>query len=124
MNVGFYLRIRPKPKQRPRFSNGHTYTPRETQDYENQVRFMVKSQMDQNGWEPFQDHASMEVWFTFGRKEFKKYHNSRPDIDNLLKAVQDALNGVLYRDDSIITEISARKYYGYESAIMIKAEGE
>lgn len=30
------------------------------------------------------------------------WHTSRPDRDNLIKSVQDALNGILWRDDSQI----------------------
>lgn len=35
----------------------------------------------------------------------------RPDLDNLVKAVKDALNGVLWRDDSRIIELEAKKIY-------------
>ena len=124
MNVGFFLRIRPKPKQRPRFSSGHTYTPKQTQDYEMEIAYLVQNEMNKQGWSKFQDHVSLTVGFYFKAKQEKEYHNSRPDIDNLLKSVQDALNGVLYRDDSIIHEISANKWYGVVDAIYIKAEGE
>lgn len=36
---------------------------------------------------------------------------TRPDLDNLVKAVKDALNGVLWRDDSQIIELEAKKVY-------------
>lgn len=36
----------------------------------------------------------------------------KPDIDNIIKAVLDALNGVAYRDDTQVTELHARKRYG------------
>ncbi len=36
---------------------------------------------------------------------------TRPDLDNLIKAVKDALNGVLWRDDSQIIELEAKKVY-------------
>ncbi len=40
-------------------------------------------------------------------------HTVRPDIDNLLKFIMDALNieGVFYGDDSIICQIYAEKIY-------------
>jgi Holliday junction resolvase RusA-like endonuclease len=40
------------------------------------------------------------------------YHISKPDVDNLIKFIADSLNGVFFRDDSLICEISAKKVYG------------
>jgi Holliday junction resolvase RusA-like endonuclease len=37
---------------------------------------------------------------------------SKPDLDNLEKAVTDALNQVVYYDDSLIVEKTSRKVYG------------
>lgn len=39
------------------------------------------------------------------------WHVGRPDIDNLQKFVQDALNKVYWRDDSIICQVTTRKLY-------------
>jgi Holliday junction resolvase RusA-like endonuclease len=33
----------------------------------------------------------------------------RPDLDNVAKAVKDALNGVVYRDDAMITASALKK---------------
>lgn len=38
-------------------------------------------------------------------------HTGRPDLDNLVKFVCDALNGIFYRDDAQIYRINAVKYY-------------
>ncbi|MFA5195572.1 MAG: RusA family crossover junction endodeoxyribonuclease [Bacteroidales bacterium] len=40
-----------------------------------------------------------------------EWHTGRPDLDNLQKFVQDALNGVYYRDDATICQVIARKLY-------------
>jgi Holliday junction resolvase RusA-like endonuclease len=34
----------------------------------------------------------------------------RGDLDNILKATLDALNGIAYRDDDQVTEIHAQRY--------------
>lgn len=36
-------------------------------------------------------------------------HDKKPDIDNVLKAVQDALNGLAYADDSQIVRVEITK---------------
>ena len=48
---------------------------------------------------------------------------SRPDGDNILKAVQDAGNGVLWHDDAQIVEASVRKFvaaYGAPPRVEIR----
>ena len=38
-------------------------------------------------------------------------HTARPDLDNLVKAIKDSLNGLAWRDDSQVVELSAGKCY-------------
>lgn len=38
-------------------------------------------------------------------------HTKKPDLDKLLRSAKDAMTQVVYRDDSLIVEISARKEY-------------
>ena len=45
------------------------------------------------------------------KNAFNKPHSSRPDLDNLLKFVNDSLNKVLWKDDALIYEVYARKFY-------------
>lgn len=40
-----------------------------------------------------------------------KAHLTRPDVDKLSRAIGDALTGVLYRDDSQITQLKVTKAY-------------
>lgn len=46
----------------------------------------------------------------------------KPDIDNVLKAVLDALNGVAYKDDARVVAVSAKKVYG-EPRLVIEIKG-
>lgn len=48
------------------------------------------------------------------------YRTARPDIDNLQKAVFDALNGIAWVDDSQIVSVHAEKMYGEKDTIQIK----
>lgn len=43
-------------------------------------------------------------------------HISAPDLSNLIKFVEDTLNEVMWKDDRLIYEIHARKFYGEEGS--------
>jgi Holliday junction resolvase RusA-like endonuclease len=45
---------------------------------------------------------------------------SRPDIDNCVKLVSDALNGVAWVDDAQVVEVHARKFYGPDPCTRIR----
>jgi crossover junction endodeoxyribonuclease RusA len=40
------------------------------------------------------------------------YRWTKPDLDKLLRAIGDALTGIVYRDDARITIVRAEKHYG------------
>lgn len=42
----------------------------------------------------------------------KLWHVGRPDIDNIVKIAMDGLNEVIWKDDSQICWLVARKFYG------------
>ena len=48
-----------------------------------------------------------------------KEHTRKPDLDNLVKAVKDALKGVCYKDDAQIVELVATKQYNENTGVMI-----
>ena len=51
------------------------------------------------------------------------YKGTKPDLDNLQKALLDAMNGIVYKDDSQIVEINnIKKYYGVRPCIMVDIE--
>jgi Holliday junction resolvase RusA-like endonuclease len=41
----------------------------------------------------------------------REYKTTRPDTDNIKKAVMDALTGVAYRDDSQVVDDRTQKFY-------------
>ena len=49
-------------------------------------------------------------------------HTIKPDIDNLLKFVMDAGNGVLWNDDRQIHQVQMKKVYGPEPETVIILE--
>ncbi len=44
----------------------------------------------------------------------------RPDVDNYAKGIKDALNGIMYKDDSQIVKLTVRKYYAEVPKVVVK----
>lgn len=83
------------------------------------------------GRAPFAGPVELDVAFVFGRPrsqyrtgkhagELKPsapiYCDKRPDLDKLLRAIGDAITGIVVVDDATIVELRARKAYGSPSA--------
>ena len=47
---------------------------------------------------------------------------AKPDLDNVEKSVMDALNGLAYRDDSLVAEKAARKRYGVREELRVTVQ--
>ena len=50
------------------------------------------------------------------------FPSRKPDVDNIEKAVLDALNGIAYKDDSRVFRTGCVKYYGSEPRLEIRME--
>lgn len=117
--ISFTVGGKPKGKARPRFTRtGHTYTPKTTRDYETAIR--VKCIEAMHGMKPFSGRvevlisASFEVpksWPKAKREAYHKYTPGRPDVDNVVKAVLDACNGIAFYDDAQVAVLYATKSY-------------
>lgn len=46
---------------------------------------------------------------------------SKPDIDNVVKAIFDGCNGVLWRDDVLVVELAVSKRYAATPGVYVKA---
>ncbi len=100
IRVNLHLAIDPLGKGRARFSrDGHAYTPAQTREYEESIRWLLKSVVG--------PHADSESKFGV-RVAFSKTDRRRIDVDNLVKALFDAANGIVWRDDAQVRELSAR----------------
>ena len=45
---------------------------------------------------------------------------TRPDLDNYIKVVLDALNGIVWRDDAQVVRVEARKVYALKPGMEIE----
>ena len=61
---------------------------------------------------PLEGPLSARLTFVFASKKKERvYKITRPDNDNLAKGVLDALNGLLFKDDSQVCELVVRKWH-------------
>lgn len=47
---------------------------------------------------------------------------TKPDVDNISKLYLDALNGIAYNDDNLVSELWVRKLYSIEPCVTIHIE--
>lgn len=43
----------------------------------------------------------------------------KPDLDNCVKGIFDALNGVIWKDDNQVVKVESHKWYSYEPRIEV-----
>jgi Holliday junction resolvase RusA-like endonuclease len=48
----------------------------------------------------------------------------RPDLDNVIKSILDALNGVAYSDDSAVISVTAEKRYAENPRVDVMLTNE
>lgn len=135
MKVSFVIPTTPTGKGRPRLcSNGSVFTPSKTKYYEN---FVKGCYIEQCGDVSFEDKSiSLYVKaYSSPLSKFKKEEKknallnlikptSKPDADNILKAILDALNEVAYDDDRYIYKITIERYYSEEPRTEIEISDE
>lgn len=121
--VRFVINGNPVPKSRPKFTkSGHTYTPQKTKDYERVVgqSAWVAMAKEKTSMTKSPVHLEMIAYMPIPKSwSQKKKHQaqagairpSRPDIDNLVKAVLDGCNKIVYNDDAQVYSIWAKKVY-------------
>lgn len=77
------------------------------------------------GQEPLSGPVRLEVYFQMPRPKrllTKKWlgqllwHTTKPDADNLAKAIKDSLNGLAWRDDSQVCQLYVEKSYAAGNA--------
>ena len=133
--IEFVVYGRPKGKGRPRFTmDGHAYTPQTTKAYEKEIRTAFQAAGGTSfGAVP----VAVEVTAYYPvPKSAKKADREamaagmvvpmvKPDIDNVLKAVLDGIqgDGGAFHDDAQVVSIRAEKRYdriGAEGAVVVR----
>ena len=121
-------------KGRPRLNSytGQVYTPTKTKDYESLVEqyFLLKYPR----YKTIEGRAKVSIigYFEIPKStpkamreqmiENKISPTKKPDIDNVVKIVLDAMNKFAFKDDTQITKIEVEKKYSDVEKLYIKIE--
>lgn len=137
MTVYFTIPGEPQGKGRPRFNrySGVAYTPERTASYENLIALFYKEEYGDSRF-PDKTQLQMRIEAIFSvpkstskvkAAEMVKGNirpTKKPDADNIIKVVCDALNGIAYRDDAQIVQVVLDKWYGTEPKVVVKITDE
>ena len=120
----------PQGKARPRFSRRSetVYTPSKTAKYEKEIRDSFLAAGGKRIPDGSYVTVAVDAYFKIPKSYIKGKrlaceHNiirpdKKPDIDNVLKVVLDALNKVAYADDKQVVEVRCRKWYSRSSGFL------
>ena len=116
-----------KGKGRPRFvrATGRAYTPQATLSSENLVKHCALDA----GATPFEGALSLEIWLRLpvpaswpAKKRAAALCGAlrpvgKPDLDNVIKLIGDALNKIAWNDDGQVATVTASRHYAEESQV-------
>lgn len=130
MTVNFTIPGKPRGKERPRFDSRYkrTYTPKKTKEYEELVRWCYRAKCKGIKLDG-EITADITAYYPIAKNTRKSDKEAmlsgqvrpvtKPDADNIIKAVLDALNGIAYEDDAGIVSVTAKKYYSSEPRVEV-----
>ena len=121
-------------KARPRMNTrtGRAYTPTNTKLYEYSLRQWFL--MNYPNFKPIESRVKVTIIAYFGipkstskKKEAEMLQGNisptkKPDADNIIKIVLDAMNKFAFKDDTQVTKLEIEKKYDVTPRIYIKIE--
>lgn len=125
--ITFYVESKPQGKARARTfydqreMKMRSVTPAKTKSYENLIRWSYRAAGGKYMGEKLikvEIQAFYPIPKSFNKQKqtaalYKMIRpTTKPDCDNIIKVVLDALNGVAYYDDKQVVSVSCEKYYG------------
>jgi len=124
----------PKGKARPKFDSRsrRAYTPSDTKKYEKQISDIYRLHYPELAFPDGALDLRIKAYFGVPKSDsakttLRKLANvirptKKPDMDNIVKIVADALNGVAFRDDAQIVDCMVRKFYSDSPRVEITIE--
>lgn len=119
MKESFIIPGECESKERPRFGRkGKVYTTNKTRSFEDLVGYSYGKR------HYFGERAISLTVNIFSKRPKKPKYDipTRKDLDNMLKAVQDGLNGVAFKDDRHIGDIRASKRFSDNPRVEVVIE--
>lgn len=113
-NVYIVFPVEPRPKERARVAfiggRARAYTPTKTRSYESEIKRIAQGQYREK---PLEKALAVELKFYLTRPKSvrRPLHTVKPDLSNMVKAIEDACNGVVWKDDSQIISLTCSKEY-------------
>lgn len=104
--IAFTIPIDPIELARPKFSHGRAYLPPRSRSYRQAVQALVKTLITRDKISFLTGELFCSVKF------FRRFKPTAPnfgDIDNHVKAILDALQGLIFDDDRQIVSVAASK---------------
>lgn len=124
--VTYMVEGNPVGKGRPRFAKRgnfvSTYTPTKTRDYESVIKDAAKLAIGSS--EPLETPVTVAIYITvpipqsYSKKRTEACLSGfekpikKPDIDNIAKCFLDAMNEIVYKDDTQVLTLHVTKVYG------------
>ncbi|MGP7817747.1 RusA family crossover junction endodeoxyribonuclease [Niallia sp. 01092] len=131
-NISFTVYGEPVAQGRPRFSNqgGFTraYDPKKSKDFKQYVKLVAS---DYRPPALLEGPLALEVKvFKSSLKSFSKKKTmaaeagelrplTKPDVDNFVKGIKDALKAVIWKDDSQVVDLHVSKWYSQNPRIEV-----
>ncbi len=133
MKYSFTIKEKAIGKQRPRYSvkTHRMYTPTKTSNFEEKIKWAFKSKYNietELSIKPFKAKiiAIFEPAKSISKKKREELlygeYTKKPDADNIAKIILDSLNGLAYKDDNQVIELTVYKKYGVENLIIVELE--
>jgi len=128
--IKFTVLGKPQGKGRPRVTRNGTYTPEATKKYQKLIASSVDAEGTYFDGVPIRAVISCYYPIPKSMPKYKRdmiingelYPIVKPDLDNVAKAILDALNGVLYKDDNQVVELYVNKHYSDDPRVEVIIE--
>lgn len=134
MNISFFVPGAPVGKGRPKVSSrggkfARMYTPEKTANYESLIALAAQEAMAGNpliaGPADVEISMFLPVPTSWSKKkqaaalQGQVYPTKKPDADNVIKAIFDGINGVVWVDDVQACDIVVRKRYADKPGVEV-----